>query len=141
VIVNDSRVNELKGDSIPELLRRLSGETTTLVRQEIALATVELGEKAKAAGAGAALLGVAAVFGVGAFGAITACLIAALALALPTWAAALIVAAVYAIAGAIIAQSGRSRLAHATPVMPQQTTQTVKEDVEWVKTRAQSGRK
>jgi tetrahydromethanopterin S-methyltransferase subunit C len=81
------------------------------------------------------------VLGVGAFGALTACIIAAIALALPTWAAALIVAVVYAIVAAIVAQSGRSKLAHAAPMVPQQTTQTVKEDVEWVKTRAQSGRR
>jgi uncharacterized membrane protein YqjE len=139
--MNDSRADELKQESIPELLRRLSSETTTLVRQEIDLATVELTEKAKAAGAGAALFGVAALFGIGAFGALTACAIAALALVVPVWAAALIVAAVYAIVALIVAQSGRSKLAHATPVVPQQTTQTVKEDVEWVKTRAQSGRR
>jgi uncharacterized membrane protein YqjE len=141
VIVNESRLDELKQDSIPDLLRRLSSETTTLVRQEITLATLELSEKAKAAGAGAGLLGAAAVFGIGAFGALTACFIAALALVLPAWSAALIVAAVYAIVAALVAQSGRRTLAHAAPVVPQQTTQTVKEDVEWVKTRAQSGRK
>jgi len=139
--MHESRVNDLKQDSVPELLRQLASETTTLVRQEIDLAKVELTAKVKAAGAGARLLAAAGVFGLGAFGAITACLISVIALAVPLWAAALIVAVVYAVIALIVAQGGRKKLAQATPVVPQQTTQTVKEDVEWVKTRAQSGRK
>jgi hypothetical protein len=134
-------MDQLKAEPLPELLRQLAAETTTLVRQEIELAKVELGDKAKAAGRSAGLFGGAAICGLGAFGAGTAAIIAALSLALPVWCAALLVAIVYGIAGAILAARGRRGLAHAVPVVPQQTTQTVKEDVEWIKTRAHSGRK
>lgn len=139
--MRDSHVDALKSEPLPELLRALAAETTTLVRQEIELAKIELGDKAKTVGRSAGPFGGAAVCGLGAFGAITAAIIAALALVLPVWGAALIVAIVYAVAAAILAAQGRSRLAHAVPIVPQQTTQTLKEDVEWVKTRAQSGRR
>jgi uncharacterized membrane protein YqjE len=139
--MHDVRVSELKAESVPDLLRQLAAQTTTLVRQELELAQVEVGEKARAASAGATDLGIAAALGLGAFGAITTALIAAIALALPVWAAALIVAVVYAIVAFVLVQSGKQKLAQTAPLVPPQTAQTVKEDVEWVKTRAQSGRK
>ena len=137
----DHRVNDLKDESIPDLLRQLATETTTLVRQEVDLAKAELGEKVRIAGAGAGMFGAAAVFGLGACGALTAAVIAAIALALPVWAAALIVAVVYGIVALTAAQTGRHKIARAAPVVPQQTAHTVKDDIEWVKTRAQSGRR
>ncbi len=139
--MSDPRVEALKDESLPQLLRQLSTETTTLVRQEIDLAKVELSEKAKAVGAGAAMLATAAVFALGAFGALTALFITALALVLPVWAAALIVTVVYAVIALIAAQRGRKQLVSAAPVVPEQTAQTVKEDIEWVRTRAQSSKK
>ena len=87
------------------------------------------------------MFGAAAVFGLGASGALTAAVIAAIALALPVWAAALIVAVVYGIVALTAAQTGRHKIARAAPVVPQQTAHTVKDDIEWVKTRAQSGRR
>lgn len=139
--MHDERVDALKEESLPQLLRELAIETTTLVRQEIDLAKVELGEKLKTIGAGAAMFGVAAVLGLGAFGALTAMFIAALGLAMPIWLAAFIVTVVYGIVALVAAQRGRQQLARATPVVPQQTVQSVKDDVEWVKTRAQSNKK
>ncbi len=139
--MHDERVEQLKREPLPELLRELSMQTTTLVRQEIDLAKTELSEKAKVAGAGAGLIGAAAVLALGAFGAITTSIIAAIALALPTWVAALIVAIVYAVVALFIAQTGKTKIQRATPVVPQQAAQSVKEDVEWLKTRAQSGKK
>ena len=124
---------------IPELLRELGDEITTLVRAEIALARAEVTEKAKPVAASAGMLGGGALFGLGAFGALTACLIAAIAIALPVWAAALIVAAVYGIIAAVMAMTAKKTLKQAAPFVPEQTAQTVKEDIEWAKTRAKSG--
>jgi uncharacterized membrane protein YqjE len=124
-----------RDQSIGELLKQLSSDTSTLVRQEMALARAELKEQGKKAGVGAGILGGATLFGLGAFGAITACLIALLATALDhTWLAALIVAIVYGIVAAVLAQQGKSKIQDATPPAPQ-TVETVKEDVEWAKTR------
>jgi len=125
---------------IGELLRELGDEISSLVRSEIALAKVEITEKTKPALASAGMFGGTAVLGLGAFGAATAFLIAGIAaLGLPVWASALIVAIVYGTGAFVLAQTGKKKLHEAAPLVPEQTAQTVKEDIEWVKTRARSG--
>ncbi len=124
-----------------DLLRELSEQTTALVRKEIELAKVELTEKGKRAGTGAGLFGGAALLAAFAFGAVTACLILALATVTAAWLAALIVGVVYAaIAGALVL-AGRRQVRRATPPVPEQAVETTKEDLEWVKARAKSARK
>jgi hypothetical protein len=124
---------------IADLLRELGDEIATLVRQEIALAKTEITEKTKPVAASAGMFGGAALLGLGAFGALTAFLIALLSLELQVWAAALIVAVIYGIAAYVLAQSGKKKLHEAAPLAPEQTAQSVKEDIEWVRTRAKSG--
>src|SRR5918999_6053365 len=105
-----NRNNNLREHGTGELLKELSDHTTTLVRQEIELAKAELGEKGKKAGIGAGMFGGAGLFGLFAFAALTAAFIGAVDLAVPFWAAALIVAAVYgAIAGAL-ALTGKNKV-------------------------------
>ena len=94
--------NDLRERPTSELLKQLSDQTTTLVRQEIELAKLEVREKGKKAGVGAGMFGGAGVFGLYAVGALTATIILALATFLPGWVAALIVTVIYgAIAGVI----------------------------------------
>ena len=124
---------------IGELLRELGDEISTLVRQEIALAKVEIAEKVKPAAVSVGMFGGTALFALGAFGALTTFLIALIALVLPVWAAALIVTAVYGIVAGVLAMTGKKKFQEATPLIPEQTAQTVKEDIEWAKTRAKSG--
>lgn len=131
--------NDLKDRPTGELLKELSNETTTLVKQEIDLMKAELAEKAKPAGIGAGMFGGAGLFGLGAFLALTAFFIALIDGALPIWAAALIVAAVYAAIAGVLALTGRQKVREATPVAPEETIESVKEDVQWAKTRARSG--
>jgi uncharacterized membrane protein YqjE len=125
---------------VGELLRELSEQTTTLVRQELELAKLELTEKGKRAGIGVGMFGGAGVVGLYAVGALTACLILALATAITGWLAALVVAAVYAAVAGVLALSGRSKVQQAVPPVPEQATESVKEDVQWTKTRAKQGR-
>jgi uncharacterized membrane protein YqjE len=124
----------------PELMRELTDQTTTLVRKEIALAKVELAEKGKRAGIGAGMFGAAGVFGAGAFAAITACLIWALSTLVAGPLAALIVGVVYAAIAGVLALRGKKQVQQATPPVPERAVDSAKEDVEWVKTRAKSGR-
>jgi hypothetical protein len=132
--------NQLRDRPTGELLKELSDHTTTLVRQEIELAKSELGEKGKKAGVGVGMFGGAGLFGVFAFAALTACIIAALDSAMPLWLAALIPAVAYAAIAGLLALKGREKVESAGPPVPEQTTESVKEDVQWAKTRAQSGR-
>jgi uncharacterized membrane protein YqjE len=123
-----------------ELLKQLSDQTTTLVRQEIELAKLELREKGKKAGTGAGMFGGAGLFGLYAVGALTATIILALATLLPAWVAALIVTVIYGAIAGILALRGRSQVKEAAPPVPEQAVDTTKEDVRWVKSRARSAR-
>ncbi len=125
--------------SIPELLKELSQETTTLVRQELDLAKAELTDKGKKAGLGAGLFGGAGVMGLLTAGALTAFLIALLDRFMVTWLAALIVTIVYGAIAAVLALRGKKEIQKAGPPVPEQTVETLKEDVEWAKTRTPSG--
>jgi len=127
--------------TVAELVKRLSEQTSTLARQEVELAKAELGEKGKRAGQGAGMFGGAGVFGLYALGALTAAAILALATAIAGWLAALIVAMVYGAIAGVLALTGKKKVAQASPPVPEQATESVKEDVRWAKTHAQAGRK
>jgi hypothetical protein len=131
--------DDLRDRPIGELLRQLSQETSTLVKQELELAKAEMAQKGKDAGVGAGFVGGGALFGLGAFGALTACVIALLATALDhVWLAALIVAVVYGAIGVVLARRGKDKIQEAAPPAPEQTVETVKEDVEWARTQTRS---
>src|SRR5215208_4886618 len=129
---------DLRDRPLGELLKQLSEQTTRLVRQEIELAKAELTQKGKQAGAGAGLFGTAGAIGLAALGALTACFILALNAVMPAWLAALIVAMVYGIIAFVLVKQGQARMRRATPPVPEQTIETVKEDVEWAKTQMRS---
>jgi uncharacterized membrane protein YqjE len=135
-----SRDNELRDRPTGELLRDLSDHTTTLVKQEMELAKAELQEKGKQAGLGAGMFGGAGLFGLGAFAALTACMIAALDQVMEIWLAALVVAVAYAVIAAVLAMTGKQKVKQAVPPVPEQAKDSVKEDMEWAKTQARSGR-
>jgi hypothetical protein len=132
---------DLRERPIGELLRHLSEETTRLVHQELELAKAELTQKGRQAGLGAGLFGAAGAIGLLAAAALTACFILVLDAAMPAWLAALIVAVVYGAVAAVLALRGRDRVKQAVPPVPEQTIQTVKEDVEWAKTQMPSAKK
>jgi MFS family permease len=125
---------------MPELLKDLSQQTTTLVRQEIELAKAEMTAKGKQVGIGAGAFGGAALVGLYAFGALTACLILALSTAVAGWLAALIVGVVYAAVAGVLALVGRKKTQAGAPPVPERAISSTKEDVEWAKTRAKSAR-
>jgi len=138
-MATDTQDNELRQEPIGELLKRLSQETTQLVRQELELAQAELAEKGKKAGLGAGMFGAAGVTGLLSLGALTACLVLALNHAVADWLAALIVALVWGALAGILALRGRDKVQEAAPPVPEQTVETVKEDVQWAKTQTRSG--
>jgi MFS family permease len=136
----NGQAGQLRDSSTGELVRQLSEQSSQLVRQELELAKAELTEKGKRAGIGAGILGAAGVAGLLALGALTACLILLLGEGMDGWVAALIVAAVYAVAAAVLALVGRERVKESMPPAPEETVESVKEDVQWAKTRARSAK-
>jgi len=130
--------DELRDRSMGELLKQLSQETTTLVRQELELAKAEMAQKGKQAGVGAGMFGGAGLMGFFGLAALISAAVLGLAEVLPAWLAALIVAAVYAAVAAILALLGREKTREAIPPAPEQAIESTKEDVQWAKSRARS---
>jgi Putative Actinobacterial Holin-X, holin superfamily III len=126
--------------SLAELTKQLSDQATALARKEVELAKAEMSLKAKRLGLGAGAFGGAAVIGVLALGAVTAAAILALTSAVDAWLAAAIVAAAYAAVAGILALVGRNRVQAGAPPVPEETVDSVKEDVEWARTRAKQAR-
>ncbi|MHA3704629.1 phage holin family protein [Jatrophihabitans sp. YIM 134969] len=119
--------------SVGELVAHLSEQTSTLVRQEMALAKAEMTQKGKAAGLGVGLFGGAGVFVLYGVGAFVAAAIMGLATAVPGWLAALIVGAALLVVAGIAAVLGKKEVSQATPPVPEQTVASVKQDVDAVK--------
>src|SRR3978361_2452267 len=94
-MATDSSNTGLREQPMGELFKQLSDDLSTLVRQELKLAQVEMTEKGKKAGVGVGMFGGAGVVGLLALGALTACLIAALATGMEGWIAAPIVTRLY----------------------------------------------
>jgi Putative Actinobacterial Holin-X, holin superfamily III len=129
----DPPQDDLRDRSIPELLKQLSQETATLVRQEMELAKAEVAEKGKKAGVGAALFGGAGAAGLATLGAFTAFFILVLNTFMDAWLAALIVTLIYGAITAVLVMRGKEKVQEAGSPVPEQTVDTIKEDIEWAK--------
>lgn len=121
--------------SLGELFGDLARELTTLVRQELALARTELGQKAANIGRdiGSLVLGGAVAYA-GFLALVAAAVLALGQLGVTWWLAALIVGLVVAAIGYLLVQRGLSALRKES-LMPQQTIDTLREDAQLVKER------
>lgn len=126
--------------SISDLLQQLTEQTTRLAQKEIELAKAEMAVKGKRLGMGAGAFSGAGVLAILGLGALTAAAILALATAVEAWLAALIVAVVYLLVAGVLSLLGRAKVKAATPPVPEQTTESVKEDLELTKEKAKEGR-
>jgi membrane protein len=122
---------------VGELVRELSEQSSTLIRQELRLATAELREKGKHAGVGAGLFGGAGVVALYGVGALIAAAIIGLGTLIEPWLAALIVGAVLLAAAGIVGLVGKKQVEQATPPKPERAMDSVQEDIHTVKERAQ----
>ncbi len=121
--------------STGELIKLLSEQVSTLVRDELKLAQLEMTRKGKQAGIGAGMLGGGGVLTLYGIGCLIACAIIGISRVLAPWLSALVVGvALLAVAG-IAALVGKSRLQQATPPVPQEAVQSVKADVDEIKER------
>lgn len=124
----------LEGMPTGELVNRLAGQVSELVRGELELARTELTAKGKRVGVGAGLAGAGGVVALYGLGALVAAAVAALSLAWPVWLAALVVGVVVlAVAGAL-ALAGRAQLRRGTPPTPEHTVESVRDDIAAVRT-------
>jgi hypothetical protein len=133
--------NELRERPLGDVARDLTRDMSLLVRQEVELAKSEMAQKGRVAAPGLGMIGGAGVVALVAAGALTAFLILALSIVLDEWLSALIVGVALAGAAYVLAKRGKERVEEAGSPLPEETIETVKEDVEWAKTRATSARK
>ncbi|MFF4398693.1 phage holin family protein [Streptomyces sp. NPDC001480] len=120
-------------EPVGELVQRASEQLTELVRGELRLAQAEMKEKGKRYGKGGGLFGGAGIVGFLTLQALVATVIAALAVPLPVWAAALIVTAALGVITAVMALTGKKQVDQAAPPAPEQTIENVKADVAEIK--------
>jgi hypothetical protein len=125
--------------SVGELVKQIGEQSAALARKELELAEAEVTLKARRAGTGAGVLGGAGLLGLFALGSTTAAAIMALALAVPGWLAALIIGAVYGGLAGIGAAVGALKLRRSSPPTPELATESVREDIEYVKAHAEPG--
>jgi hypothetical protein len=144
VTLNGSRgslgTNGSKPSSTADLVKLASEQVSQLVRDEIALAKLEMTTKAKKMGLGAGLFGGAGVIVFYGVGALLAGLALLLALVLPAWAAALIVAGGLFLIAAIAGLIGRREFQRAGTPVPEQAIDSVKADVDTVSQAVKDGR-
>ncbi|MEO3791386.1 phage holin family protein [Nonomuraea sp. B10E15] len=119
-----------------KLVNDLSEQVSRLVKDELRLARIELREKGRHAGFGAGLFGAAGVTALFGAGALVAAVIMLLALVLPGWVAAAIVAVVLFVVAAVLGLTGRKQVKRAGPPVPGETFASVRADIDMVKEKA-----
>jgi hypothetical protein len=120
--------------SLGELFSEMTSDLTLLLRKELDLAKAETKEELRKAGTAAGAFGGAAFAGYMAVVLLSFAAAWGLAAVIPTGWAFLIVGVLYGIVGAVLFLGGRHRMKQVSPV-PEQTVETLKEDVQWAKAR------
>ncbi|MFC8845450.1 MULTISPECIES: phage holin family protein [unclassified Micromonospora] len=118
--------------STAELVQRATEQVSRLVRDELALARAELTQKGKHAGIGIGLFGGGGALALYGLGALIAAGILLLALVVPAWLAALIVAVALFLMAGILALVGKRQVGQAVPPVPAATVRSVRADVDTV---------
>lgn len=116
-----------------KLVNDLSDQVSRLVKDELRLAKLELTQKGKRAGLGAGLAGAAGVIAFLGGATLVAALVLLLALVMPGWLAAAIVAVLLFITAALLGLVGKKKVQQATPMVPAETMASVRADLDAVK--------
>jgi putative superfamily III holin-X len=118
--------------SAAELFTTLARDTSILVKTEVQLAAVEMTQKARDASSHLALVGAGGGLALAGLLALMTAAIAALAMVIPVWMAALLVGSLVAVVGYVMVHTGLERLRRLSPV-PKETVKTLKDDAIWAK--------
>jgi membrane protein len=119
--------------SVSELVERLSAQISSLVRDEMALATTELKRKGAQAGIGIGIGGAGAVVALLGLGALVAAAILGLATVLAAWLAAVIVGVVLLVLAGIISALGITQVRQSAPPVPERAVENAKQDIQTLK--------
>lgn len=124
---------ELADASLGTLVAQVTHQIPELVRSELRLAQAEVAEKGKRAGIGLGMFSAAGLLAFFGTGVLLSALVLLLALVMPSWAAALVVAAGLFAAAALAGLAGRRKVAQAGPPKPERALEGLKQDVATVK--------
>jgi len=134
--VNGAGKTATQERSTGELVKLLTEQVSTLVRDELKLAQLEMTRKGKEAGSGIGMMGGGGLIALYGVACLIACVIIALSLAIAAWLAALIIGAALLVIAAVVAAVGRNRMRRASPAMPTEAVDSIKTDVEQIRERA-----
>jgi hypothetical protein len=132
--VGDAAHPDVEDVPVSALVSQVTEDFTRLVRQEVELAKAEVRQEAAKAGKAAGMLGGAGFGGHLALVFLSLALMFGLGELMPIGWAAVIVGVLWAVVAAVLFVTGRNQLKNVSPA-PKQTIETVKEDVQWAKTR------
>jgi hypothetical protein len=119
--------------STGELIGQLTDQLSRLVRDEVRLAQAEVTQKAKRFGVGAGLFGGAGIVALLGLGALVTAAILGLALVMPGWLAAILIAVVLFVIAGVLALLGKKDVQQASPPLPTDTIASVQADIAAVK--------
>jgi uncharacterized membrane protein YqjE len=126
---------DIREVSVGQLVSQVTTDISTLMRQELELAKAEIKAEVQKSGKAAGMLGGAGGAGYFALLFLSLTIMFALDEVMPLPVAALIVTVVYAAAATVLFLRGRQEMQQVSPT-PTQTVETLKEDVQWAKTRS-----
>ncbi|MDT4989260.1 MAG: hypothetical protein QOI74_3354 [Micromonosporaceae bacterium] len=132
-LIEDARTTRPLADrSTAELVKLAAEQASRLLRDELRLAQGELTRKGKHVGIGIGLFSGAGLLVVYAVAGLLATAVLALALVLPAWLACLIVTGALLLTAGLMMVIGRVQLKRASPPVPRQAVDSVKEDIDTV---------
>lgn len=120
--------------SAGEIAQDVMRDVSEVVRGEVRLAKAEMGEKAAKFGKAGGFFGAAALCGIMGFACLVLCGVAAMALVMPVWLAALLMSVCLVCIAAAAYAGGKAKMKDINPV-PERTLQTIKDDIQWAKHR------
>ena len=120
--------------SLAELFSELALETRTLLRKEMELLRTEMKDKMTGMVKDVAAIGIGGVLLLFSFLTLIAAIVFGVAEFLPLWISALLVSILLGVTGFVFVQKGRKDLSQLN-IKPEKSTATIKETVQWAKSR------
>ncbi len=127
-------------ESLVESVQHLGRDLGDLIRAELLLFKKEAMREIRGLAGASVWLAAGAVMGLAALGAFTAFCIIALSLVFQPWLASLIITFIWGFAALSLLAAARIQLQSALPIEFKETTRSVKEDIEWIKSGAKSAK-
>jgi Flp pilus assembly protein TadB len=134
-LADGAQPTAIRDRSTGDLVKLLSEQVATLVRDELKLTQLEMTRKGKQAGVGAGMMGGGGLLALYGVACLIACAVIAIAGVISAWLAALIVGVALLAAAGIAALLGKKRVQKAVPPVPEESVARIKTDVDVIKQR------